>query len=184
MPGKHYVKTYFGSFKRDPLISDKTESTILDEIATKALKKARQALNEQRYDDIIPICTEEIERAESNKDLSIEMQLRLLRATFYTILGQQEPGMVDLGVVIDSKDASNAVKVNALINRASLFMQLEKHDECFDDYKKAIEIDADCSDIYHHRGQVNANFYSFNLNVILSNSISIFRRGTGYKNSD
>ncbi|XP_043277682.1 mitochondrial import receptor subunit TOM70 [Venturia canescens] len=154
MPGKHFVKTYFGSFKRDPLISEKTESTILDEIATKALKKARQALKEQRYDDIIPICTEEIERV-GNKDLSIEMQLRLLRATFYTLLGQHELAMADLGVVIDSVDSSNAVKVNALINRASLFMQLEKHDECFDDYKKAIEIDADCSDIYHHRGQMN-----------------------------
>ena len=44
---------------------------------------------------------------------------------------------------------------NALIKRATLKMQLAKVEECFEDFKKAVNMDKDNADVYHHRGQVN-----------------------------
>ena len=35
-------------------------------------------------------------------------------------------------------------------------LQAENVQECVKDFDKAIELDADNSDIYHHRGQVSA----------------------------
>lgn len=151
MPSERFIQTYFTSFRRNPFAVETTE--VSESLNTKGLERAQQALKDQRYDDVIPICTEEIDRLEE-RDNPVKMQLYLLRATFNILLGQADAAMPDLDIVINSDSASKAVKVNALINRARLFMQVENNEKCFEDYKLAVEIDADCSDIYHHRGQV------------------------------
>lgn len=46
------------------------------------------------------------------------------------------------------------ITVNALIKRASLFLQSEQKDKCFKDFETAIALDPDNPDIYLHRGQV------------------------------
>lgn len=46
------------------------------------------------------------------------------------------------------------MKVNALIKRASYYMQLGKKDECMDDLQVAEQLRPDTADIYHHRGQL------------------------------
>ena len=164
MPSKHFIKAYFTSFNNDPLAMESSEPSTNDDTnddSRSSLEKVTQACKNGAYDDVIPICTQEIESI-GNKDTPIKMQLHLLRGTFYIFIGQHDSAMSDLEIVINSPVSSTAVKVNALINRASLFMQLENHEKCFEDYKLAIELDPDCSDIYHHRGQVKfTNFFSF-----------------------
>lgn len=46
------------------------------------------------------------------------------------------------------------LKVNCLIKRGSMHLQATKLQECVQDFKKAISLDPENSDIYHHRGQV------------------------------
>jgi len=41
-----------------------------------------------------------------------------------------------------------------LIKRGSMHLQATMLNECVEDFKKAISLDPDNSDIYHHRGQV------------------------------
>ena len=43
-----------------------------------------------------------------------------------------------------------------MIKRGSMQLQAENVQECVKDFDKAIELDPDNSDIYHHRGQVSA----------------------------
>lgn len=143
MPSKHFIKTYFSAFSEDPITKIK-----LDEKATGGFAKAKQALDNQDYDSIVDACTEEIDANGQYKN-----EAMLLRATFYLLLGKHEDAQVDLGKVIDS-DASNKVKVNALIKRASLYTQLENTDSCLEDFAKAAQLEPRNSDIYHHRGQV------------------------------
>ncbi|XP_015601170.1 mitochondrial import receptor subunit TOM70 [Cephus cinctus] len=152
MPSKHFIKTYFSSFRKDPILATDDEQST-DNI-TSDFESVRKALKEESYDDVIPLCTEEINALESDSSLR-KMKILLLRATFYLLLGQHEEAIADLETIINSDSASKEVKANALIKRASMYMQLENPTKCFADFDLAIEIDPDCSDIYHHRGQVN-----------------------------
>jgi import receptor subunit TOM70 len=52
------------------------------------------------------------------------------------------------------------VTVNALIKRASLYLQQEEAEKCTQDFATAISLDPSNADIYHHRGQVGL-FYSY-----------------------
>lgn len=83
------------------------------------------------------------------------MKLLLLRGTFYLLLGQHDKAIEDLEAVISNEKADKSVRVNALIKRATMYMQVENPDKCFADFELAESIDVDCGDIYHHRGQVN-----------------------------
>lgn len=82
------------------------------------------------------------------------MQILLLRATFYLLLGSLESAHLDFQKIVDSNTVSSDIKVNALIKRASLHIQLEDQEKCFNDFETAVEIDPNYGDIYHHRGQV------------------------------
>ena len=82
-----------------------------------------------------------------------------MRATFYILSKQREKSMEDLTNIINDDNAPVKIKVNALIKRASLYIQQCKDPSkdpqmSFADFSKAVELDPDNSDIYHHRGQV------------------------------
>ena len=86
-------------------------------------------------------------------------EAKLLRATFYILSKQQEKAFDDLKDIIENQNASPKVRANALIKRASLFIQRCKDPQqdsllSFKDFEKAIEIDPTNADVYHHRGQV------------------------------
>lgn len=83
------------------------------------------------------------------------MKLLLLRGTFYLLLGQHDKAIDDLEMIISNEEADKDVRVNALIKRATMYMQVENPDKSFADFDKAISINPDCGDIYHHRAQVN-----------------------------
>lgn len=120
----------------------------------RALAEVIQLFKEEKYDDIIETCTSKIESWDS-KDIQVKLKLHLLRGTFYLLLGQHEDAIKDLNTVINNDEALKSVKVNALIKKATMSMQLENPDKCFEDFEAALAIDTECGDIYHHRGQVN-----------------------------
>lgn len=117
-------------------------------------KKPLQALKDTEYDDIIPLCTEIIKKPEFNTLSSFKLEVLLLRATFHLLLGEHDAAIQDFETVLNSKDASDDVKINALIKRAALYMQLDNPEMTFKDFESAISINPNYSDIYHHRGQV------------------------------
>jgi import receptor subunit TOM70 len=147
LQSQHFVKSYFASFVQDPI-----KRLIVDGSARKGFIKAKHALDNQNYEDIIPACTEEIDSSESENGFKAEATL--LRGTFYLLSGRYPQALADLDYIINSKEASPKFRANALIKRASLNMQIEKHDECFNDFNEAEKVDPDNADVYHHRGQV------------------------------
>jgi len=106
------------------------------------------------YDDIIPLCTEIIKNPEFDTLPSSRLEVLLLRATFYLLLGEHDATIKDFENILNSKDASDDVRINALIKRAALYMQLDNPDMTFKDFELAISMNPSYSDIYHHRGQV------------------------------
>ena len=52
------------------------------------------------------------------------------------------------------------LRVNALIKRASLHVQMDDPNRSFEDFERAANLDPSNSDVYHHRGQVRICKYS------------------------
>lgn len=116
-------------------------------------------MGKQEYDEIIPLCTEELKNLDLNDNSIHKMEVLLLRGTFYLLLGLHDNALSDLNAVITSDTATKELKVNALIKRASMYIQLEASEKSFIDFDNAKNLDPECSDIYHNRGQVEKNFH-------------------------
>ena len=83
-------------------------------------------------------------------------------------------------MVINSEMCVIAVKVrvNALIKRASLFIQQCKDPSkdpelSFADFSAALELDPDNADIYHHRGQVGCSPFFWALSVMCLHQVHL-----------
>ncbi|XP_050308004.1 mitochondrial import receptor subunit TOM70 [Anthonomus grandis grandis] len=153
IPSKNFIKTYFASFSEDPVYKKIMETTDpLGQGELKGFLKAKLAFATEKYEEIIPACTEELNLSESESNFKAEA--RSLRASFYFLTGQFKEAVEDLTNNIESDSADLKIKVNALIKRSSIYMQTEKLDECLNDFDKAEILGPDNSDVFHHRGQV------------------------------
>lgn len=119
--------------------------------------KALDCLQKGDYESIIAACTEELNQAES--DGSYKNEALLLRGTMHILTGQHSDALADLEKVIENEDALVLLKVNALIKRASIHMQLEDPNSCLQDFNRAVTLDSSNPDIYHQRGQVEFFIY-------------------------
>ena len=88
------------------------------------------------------------------------VEAKLLRATFYILSKQTDKAFTDLEYVIENENADPKMRANALIKRASLYIQRCKDPQqdpllSFKDFERATQIDPNNADVYHHRGQVS-----------------------------
>ncbi|XP_011694283.1 PREDICTED: mitochondrial import receptor subunit TOM70-like isoform X2 [Wasmannia auropunctata] len=149
MQSKEAITLYILSFLKDPVFSRLQHPENIPEF----FKKPLQALKDKKYDDIIPLCTEVIQKPEFDTlPSSSKLEVLLLRATFYMFLGKQDSAIQEFEKILSSKDASNDMKTNVLIKRGDSYMVLEKVEMAFKDYESAIDINPTYSDIYYHRG--------------------------------
>lgn len=146
-PSVNFINTYFASFSNDPVFTcnlPKTSETL------SGFALARASVENSQYDKVIPACAEEIESSDGEHKL----EATLLRGTFLLLVGSLTEALKDFDMVIDCEDASTALKVNALIKRASLNVQSEQHQKGFEDFAAAEMLDTLSADVYHQRGQV------------------------------
>ena len=122
------------------------------------ISRLKDLLTSEKFDEVIDACTETLKNSEdekSTKDLAL-----LLRGTFYVLRKQPKEALGDLVTIIEDDSCDVKIRANALIKRASLYIQQCKDPaedplKAMGDFKKAEEIDPNNADIYHHRGQVN-----------------------------
>jgi len=163
LPSNHFITQYLESFSEDPVrkILEKESEGDVDEkengVLLTGFSRAKQSLADEEYENIIDDCTQEIE---TNPDTLPAQLARLLRGTFYSLRKEQEKGMQDFTELVEQDNTDIKIKVNALIKRASLYIQMCKDPKkdpelSFADFAAAAELDPDNSDIYNHRGQVH-----------------------------
>ncbi|XP_012222349.1 mitochondrial import receptor subunit TOM70 [Linepithema humile] len=151
MPSKHVIKNFMTSFPNDPITLKLKDPKDTPQF----LKELLQVVKDEKYDDVIPLCTKIIESPEFSELPSSKTEVLLLRATFYLLLGKQHASMQDIETILNNEDVSKNVKVSALIKRATLHMQLDNPEMAFNDFNLALNAYPTCGDIYHHRGQIN-----------------------------
>lgn len=144
LASKQFIKTYFMSFSEDPvykLLMD--TSKLIGEGDVKGFLRAKLAFASENYEDIIPACTEEIGGSEAQSQYIAEALS--LRASFSLLSGSQKDALEDLKTLIESDIADVKVKVNSLIKRASLYMQMEDTDNCLKDFEAAAKLGPEIS---------------------------------------
>jgi len=169
MTSPHFIQQYFTSFCEDPILKSlekEAEGDADEEEGRQGYLAARRCLRKEEYSDILPHCDQEI----STNGLH-SAEARLLRATFYILTKQQDLAMEDLTTLIENEEAAAKLRVNALIKRASLFIQQCKDPSkdpqlSFADFAAAVELDPDNADIYHHRGQVHLLIDQINAAIV------------------
>lgn len=100
--------------------------------------KAKLAFATENFEEIIPACTEEINSSESESHFI--MEALSLRASFLLLSGSHKDALEDFKSIIEAANCDVKIKVNTLIKRASLHMQLDNIDECLEDFAKAAEL--------------------------------------------
>ena len=80
----------------------------------------KELIKEEKFEKVIDHCSELIK---STEDKDARDLAQLLRGTFYILSKQQDLAMSDLGVLIEDDSANSKIRANALIKRASLFIQ-------------------------------------------------------------
>jgi len=158
LPSGHAINQYFTSFTQDPFMdSEEGDSPYF---------QAKKHLKEEKYEQIIPCCEEEIK-----ENLGKKLEAKLAKATFL-VLAKQHNHALDLlsEVVEECGDSNNKVKVNALIKRGALHIQ-KCQDPVADaasslaDFDLALSIDPECADVYMNRGQVKLLIDKFDESV-------------------
>lgn len=148
-PSKHFVKSFLSSFTCDPI----KKVVVVASSQAHGFLKAKAALDSFQFEDVVPACTDELALSEAESEYKLEALL--LRATMYELTGEFEKSMEDFNAVLAStKPGTVAIKVNALVKRASIHIQMDRIEECFKDFQAAIDLDADNPDVYYHRGQM------------------------------
>jgi len=176
LPSNNFISQYLESFAEDPInkILKKESEGDIDEKEngvdlSSGFSRAKQCLIEEEFASIIDDCTQEIE---TDPDTSTAHLARLLRGTFYALRKQQDCAMDDLTILINAGDTVDSkVRVNALVKRASLYIQMCKDPKndpelSLADFARAAEIDPDNSDIYNHRGQVFLLLEEMNKSIV------------------
>ncbi|XP_037072645.1 mitochondrial import receptor subunit TOM70-like [Pollicipes pollicipes] len=152
MPSKHFVQTFLSSFAEDPLADcwRKDADAAPADGELRGWARACHAMRTSSYEDVVPACSEEVQAAGPHR-----LQATLLRGTMHQLTGQNAAAKDDYSTVIEDNASSVKLRVNALIKRGSIHLQLDSPETSVADFKRAIEADETNSDIYHHRGQIN-----------------------------
>ncbi|CAH1796180.1 unnamed protein product, partial [Owenia fusiformis] len=177
LPAKHFIRIYFSAFANDPIISmlnkdkNKAHNTSTEDIVIEGpsddsepekdrdetpeklqgntpFDEVKRCLGKEEYSNIIRLCTEEYQASQNPEAL-------LVKATFHLLQGQGHTAIADFDKLLEMDNLDKRIKSNALIKRGSLKLQQTKEAEAIEDFKKAVEVDPENSDIYHHRGQLN-----------------------------
>ncbi|XP_001637299.2 mitochondrial import receptor subunit TOM70 isoform X1 [Nematostella vectensis] len=152
IPSPTYIKAYLESFSQDEIFSDDLQGQ--DDVPNDSpFLAALEEIKEKRFDKVIDLCDDEINRGPS----PCYARAMALRGTMHTLMSQVKEAIDDLTQVIDMDDdkASTKLKINCLIKRGSLHIQETREAEADQDFKKAILLDPNNSDIYHHRAQIH-----------------------------
>ncbi|OWF43976.1 mitochondrial import receptor subunit TOM70-like [Mizuhopecten yessoensis] len=162
MPSKHFIRTYFAAFVNDPILNAAKTTTPPKPVEdgqvangeasdVSPYQQALWKITAEEYDDIISLCTQELDLPDSQS----QPEAKLLRATLYLLCNQYDLALADLKVVLSEEDIPKRLRVNAMIKRGSIYIQMEKQTEGLDDFASAVRIDPENADIYHHRGHHN-----------------------------
>ncbi|XP_017065465.2 mitochondrial import receptor subunit TOM70 [Drosophila eugracilis] len=152
VPSAHFVSNYMRSFIADPLQTVEYPAASESDAPHKGFLRAHQAFLKEKYEDIIPACTEEIESSEAEAQYKVEALL--LRGTFHLLCGSYTEGKLDFDAILANADADPNLRAYAYIKRAALYIQLDQREKTVADFDEAERLSPENPDVHHQRAQI------------------------------
>ncbi|XP_039498648.1 mitochondrial import receptor subunit TOM70 [Drosophila santomea] len=152
VPSACFVNTYTRSFIADPLQTMEVPVPSESDAPTKGFLRAHRAFLKEKYEEIIPACTEEIESSEAEAQYKVEALL--LRGTFHLLCGSYAESQQDFDAILANADADPNLRAYAYIKRAALFIQLDQREKGLADFDEAERLNPENPDVYHQRAQI------------------------------
>ncbi|XP_017049057.2 mitochondrial import receptor subunit TOM70 [Drosophila ficusphila] len=152
VPSACFVNTYMRSFIADPLQTAELPPAPESNAPAKGFLRAHQAFLDERYDEIIPACTEEIESSEAEAQYKVEALL--MRGTFHLLCGSYIESQQDFDAILANADADPNLRAYAYIKRAALYIQLDEREKGLADFDEAERLNPENPDVYHQRAQI------------------------------
>ncbi|SPP78841.1 mitochondrial import receptor subunit TOM70-like [Drosophila guanche] len=150
LPSKMHINSHMSAFSADPLQAmsfDRCEDL-------QGFPRAHWAFRDQRFEDVIPACSEEIDSTEHWARHKPEA--RLLRGTFHLLCGSFAECQQDFEALIGDADADATLRAYALIRSGALRLQLQQQDEALDAFEQAARLAPDNPDLYHQRALIHS----------------------------
>jgi len=98
VPSACFVNTYMRSFIADPLQTMYLPAASESDAPPRGFLRAHRAFLEEKYEDIIPACTEEIESSEAEAQYKVEALL--MRGTFHLLCGSYIESQQDFDAIL------------------------------------------------------------------------------------
>ncbi|KAL4229406.1 Mitochondrial import receptor subunit TOM70 [Mactra antiquata] len=117
-----------------------------------AFRMAYEKLKEGDYDEVIKLCTQEIDITPPTHYCQLAV---LLRGTMCCLTSRTDKGLEDFNTLLAAEHLDKKIKVNTLIKRGCIYITREASTDGLSDFAHAVRIDPNNSDIYHHRGHQN-----------------------------
>ncbi|XP_017012019.2 mitochondrial import receptor subunit TOM70 [Drosophila takahashii] len=152
VPSACFVNTYMRSFIADPLQTLQLPAASESDAPPRGFVRAHRAFLEEKYEDIIPACTEEIESSEAEAQYKVEALL--LRGTFHLLCGSYIESQQDFDAILANADADPNLRAYAYIKRAALYIQLDQREKGLADFAEAERLNPENPDVYHQRAQI------------------------------
>ncbi|KAH8352657.1 hypothetical protein KR084_005569 [Drosophila pseudotakahashii] len=152
VPSACFVNTYMRSFIADPLQTLTLPAASESDAPPRGFLRAHRAFLEEKYEDIIPACTEEIESSEAEAQYKVEALL--MRGTFHLLCGSYIESQQDFDAVLANADADPNLRAYAYIKRAALYIQLDQREKGLVDFEEAERLNPENPDVYHQRAQI------------------------------
>ncbi|XP_017146550.1 mitochondrial import receptor subunit TOM70-like [Drosophila miranda] len=151
-PSKVRINSYMQAFIADPLMKLSFPRPLKENEVLRGFPRALWAFREERFEDVIPACTEEIDTLEYWSQYKTEA--RLMRGTFHLLCGSFYECHQDFEAVIGDAKANNELRAYALIRSAALCFQLRRQNKAMDAFEQAERLVRDNPDVYHQRGLI------------------------------
>ncbi|XP_016964442.1 mitochondrial import receptor subunit TOM70 [Drosophila biarmipes] len=152
VPSACFVNTYMRSFIADPLQTMSLPAASESDAPPRGFLRAHRAFLEEKYEEIIPACTEEIESSEAEAQYKVEALL--LRGTFHLLCGSYVESQQDFDAILANADADPNLRAYAYIKRAALYIQLDQREKGLADFEEAERLNSQNPDVYHQRAQI------------------------------
>uniref|UniRef100_A0A1L8DVS1 Putative translocase of outer mitochondrial membrane complex subunit n=1 Tax=Nyssomyia neivai TaxID=330878 RepID=A0A1L8DVS1_9DIPT len=144
-PSTHFVHSFCESFSADPLKD--VAGAVTNPRGFLLAKAEFERLN---LEHVVPACTEEL----ANPASEYRALALLLRGTMNQLMGLFGEALEDFATLIDDAEVSVKIRINALVKRASIHIQMDNMEACLDDFATAEKLDPTNPDTFYHRGQM------------------------------
>jgi len=158
IPSKYIMKSFIRGYCSDEVINDIQEDR-LDLEEDGGYLSAIKKMKECEYEDVIQLCSAELEKGVSSKYL---VKSRLLRAIMYILTLDKENAESDLKAIYDDPEVSIELKATALVKHAVLYVAFNNVYDAKVLFERAMRLTPENADVHYQCGQMEVVLENIN----------------------